>query len=95
MLSKIAGFLKREKASDDAEDFITFYLDGDEICVRFKMNDTEKFKAMLESIFSRSVKLATIKMIAHKLESEGFDEEADYISENLKGRPIVRPSEYQ
>lgn len=96
MLNKIKALLRKEKVEvKEPLNYITFYLDEDEICVKFKIDDIESFALMMEALYTKDVRNNTVNMMCSKLAEEGYEEESDYLSKLKRSRPIVRPSQYQ
>ena len=83
---------KKSKEPANRSDYLTFYVEGDDLQVEFAFKDIESFTRICDSILNGKVRNSCMKVIESKIRDGGLGPEADYFVQSVN--KTIKPSEY-
>jgi hypothetical protein len=76
----------------DKADYLTFYIENDELRVEFGFDSIENLTRISDAILNGKVRNSSFSVIESKIREGGLIAEADYFVKSVN--KVIKPSEY-
>jgi len=82
----------RKKSNPQKDNYISFYLDGEDLQVEFGFDDINQITLIADLVLNGKIRNSCFQTIKSKLEEEGLKNEAAFFAQSVD--KTIKPSEY-